>query len=67
MARFRDRELNISGKPWVVLTFHLFRHRSNGACRWVLKATMKATPVDAHGQGSTIQHVGLARRIQNNP
>jgi hypothetical protein len=30
-----------------------------------LKATVKATPVDACGHGSTFQHVGFARRIQN--
>jgi hypothetical protein len=37
--------------------------------RWqsFLKATVKATPVDAYVQGSTIQHVGVARRIQNDP
>jgi hypothetical protein len=28
---------------------------------------MKATPVDADGEDSRIQHVGLAPRIQNNP
>jgi len=32
-----------------------------------LKATVKATPVDAYGPDSTIQHVGLAGHIQNNP
>jgi len=32
-----------------------------------LKATVKATPVDAYGRNSTIQHVGLAGDIQNNP
>jgi hypothetical protein len=31
-----------------------------------LKATVKATPVDADGQGSTIQHDALVRRIRNN-
>jgi hypothetical protein len=30
-----------------------------------LKATVKATPVDAYGRDSTIQHVGLAGKIQN--
>jgi hypothetical protein len=28
---------------------------------------VKATPVDAYGRDSTIQHVGLAGHIQNNP
>jgi len=32
-----------------------------------LKATVKATPVDAYGPDSTIHHVGLAGHIQNNP
>jgi hypothetical protein len=32
-----------------------------------LKATVKATPTDAGGQASTIQHVGLVRRMQSNP
>jgi hypothetical protein len=30
----------------------------------ILKATVKATPVDADGQGSTDQLVGLGLRIQ---
>ena len=30
-----------------------------------LKATVKATPVDADGHGSTIQQVGLAPRVQD--
>jgi hypothetical protein len=42
------------------------RHRHGAANRSFLKATVKATPMDAHGQGSTIQHVGLAPQIQNN-
>jgi len=33
----------------------------------ILKATVKATPVDAYGRDSTIQHVGLAGHVQNNP
>jgi hypothetical protein len=32
-----------------------------------LKATVKATPVDADGQGNTNELIGLALRIQNNP
>jgi hypothetical protein len=38
-----------------------------GEHRALLKATVKATPADAHGQGTTIHHMGLAPRIQNNP
>jgi hypothetical protein len=33
----------------------------------ILKATVKATPADAGGRGSTIRHVGLVHRIQSNP
>jgi hypothetical protein len=32
----------------------------------LLKATVKATPVDADGKGSTIQHDALVLRIRNN-
>jgi hypothetical protein len=39
-------------------------HRSDAAS---LKATVKATPVDADGQGNTNELIGLALRIQNNP
>ena len=37
------------------------------AYRAVLKATVKATPVDTHEHGSTIRHVGFAPEIQNKP
>jgi hypothetical protein len=33
----------------------------------ILKASVKATPADAGGQGGTIWHVGLVRRILSNP
>jgi hypothetical protein len=39
-------------------------HRSDAAS---LKATVKATPVDADGQGNTNELIRLAPRIQNNP
>src|ERR1700730_1099252 len=45
----------------------LQRSPDQSAWRSFLKATVKATRADAHVQGSTIQQVGLALQIQNNP
>lgn len=43
----------------------LHRSRHEVTRSLILKATVKATPVDADGQGNMIQHMGLAARIQN--
>ncbi len=43
------------------------RHIAAGHYTKFLKATVTATPADAGGQASTIQHVDLVRRIQSNP